>query len=155
MALSLTIDLPDPEATDQLGRHLAAQLRPGDTLLLAGQIGAGKSHLARAIIRAVAGADIDVPSPTYTLVQTYETGRGTLWHADLYRLGDLSEIAELGLDDAFGRDIALVEWPEMLDAPIDALVITFEIQGEGRRLGLSCDGHRWDDLSRAELRCHG
>ena len=131
------IFLPDPEATEALARHMAPVLRPGDTLLLAGPIGAGKTHFARALIRARLGREEEVPSPTYTLVQTYDDGAGEIWHADLYRLGDPGEVAELGLDDAFGEAICLVEWPERLGhVPAGALRLSFAVAGEGRAVTL-------------------
>lgn len=129
----LCYDLPDPEATEALGRRIAPDLVPGDALLLAGPIGAGKTHFARALIRARLGREEEVPSPTYTLVQTYDDGSTEIWHADLYRLADPGEVAELGLDDALGNAICLVEWPDRLAfAPSGALTLTFALAGTGR-----------------------
>lgn len=110
------IALPDEAATDALAKRLAPLLRPGDTLLLSGSLGAGKTHLARALIRAHLQAPGEpVPSPSFTLVQTYSAPDGTeIWHADLYRLGDPGEVAELGLEDAMGSAICLIEWPDRL-----------------------------------------
>ncbi|MDT0681463.1 tRNA (adenosine(37)-N6)-threonylcarbamoyltransferase complex ATPase subunit type 1 TsaE [Roseicyclus sp. F158] len=143
------IALPDADATEALGRHLAALLQPGDTLLLDGPIGAGKSHLARAILHAMmaeeGGAIEDVPSPTYTLVQTYAVPRGEVWHADLYRLGDPSEVEELGLEAAMGRDICLVEWPDRLGGgPLggSTLGVSISHDGEGRIVRLTPHGQR-------------
>ena len=138
----LSLFLPDAAATDALGRALSARLAPGDTVLLTGDLGAGKSHLARAIIQtrmAQHGAVEDVPSPTYTLVQTYRIGAVEMIHADLYRLGDASELVELGLDDAMsGPAICLIEWPDRLDhAPMEALHITLAPDGPGRRATLN------------------
>ncbi|VDC23242.1 tRNA (adenosine(37)-N6)-threonylcarbamoyltransferase complex ATPase subunit type 1 TsaE [Pseudogemmobacter humi] len=131
--------LPDEEAGRRFGARLGLCLRPGMTVLLQGPVGAGKSHLARAAIRALAGEAVDVPSPTFTLVQTYETPQGEVWHADLYRLGDAGEVAELGLADAMGRDILLIEWPDRLGdyTPTDAITVTLAYEGEGRRLAIS------------------
>ena len=145
MGSSAATYLPDPGATDRLGRLLSSLLRPGDVLLLQGQIGAGKTHLARSIIRDRLGVpDAHVPSPTFTLVQTYDLPETTLWHVDLYRLADPSEAIELGLDDALGNDIVLVEWPERLDNfPSESLVINLEVQGDGRRATLSSESDRW------------
>lgn len=123
----------------RLGSHLAQRLHAGDTLLLSGPVGAGKSHLCRAVIRQMVGADIDVPSPTFTLVQTYEAEAGEIWHADLYRLSDPSEAEELGLLDAMQNAVVLIEWPDRLgaDRPEQALEITLSYEGEGRRMQLS------------------
>lgn len=141
----LSLFLPDAAATDALGRTLSERLAPGDTVLLTGELGAGKSHLARAVIQtrmARHGGVEDVPSPTYTLVQTYRIGEIEMIHADLYRLGDPSELVELGLDEAIsGPAICLIEWPDRLDhAPADALRITLLPEGDGRRATL--DGPR-------------
>lgn len=130
--------LPSEEATDALGQLMASHLVPGDTVLLTGPIGAGKSHLSRAIIRARLGRMEDVPSPTFTLVQTYDDPAGEIWHADLYRLSHPDEVLELGLEDAFATAICLVEWPERLGvyAPQDAIRLSMTPEGEGRRATL-------------------
>lgn len=131
---SIQIFLSSDDETDRLGRTMAPCLRPGDSLLLAGPVGAGKSHLSRAIIRARLGRMEDVPSPTFTLVQTYEDAAGDLWHADLYRLSGPDDLVELGLEDAFPSAICLVEWPERLGpaTPEDPIQITLSSAGEGR-----------------------
>ncbi len=131
--MALTLPLPDEAATTALGRALAGLLRAGDTVLLQGAIGAGKTHLARAVIRTLTGEQ-DIPSPTFTLVQTYQTADTELWHADLYRLTHPDEALELGLADAMGRAIVLVEWPDRLGdlAPPDALHIALQAAGGGR-----------------------
>jgi len=106
------IFLPDDAATDALGATLAAGLRPGDFVLLGGDLGAGKTALARAIIRTLAGDPaLDVPSPSFSLVQPYELGATLVLHADLYRLASAREIDELGLFDR-ADGIVIVEWPE-------------------------------------------
>lgn len=134
----ITLNLPDADATAALGERLAALLQAGDTLLLHGPIGAGKSHLARALIRARLGRMEDVPSPTFTLVQTYETDGPEIWHADLYRLTHPDEVLELGLDDAFATAICLIEWPDRLGShvPPGALNLRLSDLGDGREAQL-------------------
>ena len=127
------IFLPDDEATAALGAALAAELQPGDLVLLEGDLGAGKTALARAIIRSLADdAALEVPSPTFALVQPYETPRGVVLHADLYRLGDPREIDELGLRDN-PQAIVLVEWAERAPelAAVATLVVTLAIPKTG------------------------
>lgn len=136
---SCEIYLADEEQAVQFGRHLGDLLKPGQVVLLTGPVGAGKSHLSRAAIRWMVGAEIDVPSPTFTLVQTYDSPKGEIWHADLYRLTDPSEAEELGLLDAMQEAIVLIEWPDRLgsDRPQDALDIVLSYEAEGRRLAMS------------------
>jgi tRNA threonylcarbamoyl adenosine modification protein YjeE len=128
--------LPDDAATAKLGAELAATLRPGDLVILQGDLGAGKTALARAIIRSLAGhPDLEVPSPTFALVQPYDTPVGPVLHADLYRLGDPREVDELGLLDNPGA-IVLVEWaersPEIVAAATLAVTLDIPPGGEGR-----------------------
>ncbi|MES2539315.1 MAG: tRNA (adenosine(37)-N6)-threonylcarbamoyltransferase complex ATPase subunit type 1 TsaE [Pseudomonadota bacterium] len=113
--------------------------QPRDVFLLEGPIGAGKSCLARAFIRARLGREEEVPSPSFTLVQVYEAHGVEIWHADLYRLTHSDEVWELGLDDAFLTAICLVEWPDRLGAhvPPDAMRIRLDAAGEGRRAVIS------------------
>ena len=111
----LQLELPDLSATETLGSLLADGLAVGDVISLSGPLGAGKSVLARAIIQAANPAETDVPSPTFTLVQTYELGDGTpLWHLDLYRIESPEDAMQLGLDDAFIDAVCLIEWPDRL-----------------------------------------
>ncbi|MBS0123760.1 tRNA (adenosine(37)-N6)-threonylcarbamoyltransferase complex ATPase subunit type 1 TsaE [Thetidibacter halocola] len=141
--------LTGPDHTCHLAERLAPCLAPGDVLLLSGGIGAGKTHFARCLIRALQTVPEDVPSPTFTLVQEYDTRAGSVWHADLYRLGSADEIIELGLAEAFETAICLVEWPDRLGnlAPPDALHLHFTpLEEETRRLDLSWTGTRWDSL---------
>ena len=134
--------LPDPAATDALAARLAARLRPGDAVWLEGDLGAGKTHFARALIRAClgdGGDGADIPSPTYTLVQTYDTPMGEIWHADLYRLSDPQEIVELGLHDALETAICLVEWPDRGALPATGRILRLALarlpdRPEARRL---------------------
>lgn len=119
--------LTSEKATAALAARFADVVEPGDTILLSGDIGAGKTHFARHVIQSLLTAPEDVPSPTFTLVQTYETSKGTVHHADLYRLTHADEVLELGLIDAFEHDICLLEWPDRLgsDAPEDSIRIDF------------------------------
>ena len=111
----LQLELPDLAATKRLGALLADGLAAGDVLSLTGGLGAGKSELARAIIQATNPHETDIPSPTFTLVQTYEMADGTpLWHLDLYRLETPQDAMALGLDDAFVEAACLIEWPDRL-----------------------------------------
>lgn len=143
----VTLHLPSPGATDALARRLARRLRPGDTLLLRGPVGAGKSHFARALIIALLDVPEDIPSPTYTLVQTYAGRSGPIWHADLYRLGDPGELAELGLEEAFGSAICLVEWPERMGEMAPGGALTVELapvaDGAARRATLTWSDGDW------------
>jgi tRNA threonylcarbamoyladenosine biosynthesis protein TsaE len=136
---SLSLWLETGEDTDSLGRSLAPLLGAGDCVLLEGPIGAGKSHLARALIQARLGRREEVPSPTFTLVQTYDAAGIEIWHADLYRLSHPDEVLELGLDDALQTGICLIEWPDRLGRylPEDALRIALSSEGDGRRALIS------------------
>ncbi|MCB1367076.1 MAG: tRNA (adenosine(37)-N6)-threonylcarbamoyltransferase complex ATPase subunit type 1 TsaE [Rhodobacteraceae bacterium] len=145
---SLTLDSADETAA--LAVALGELLGPGDTLLLSGPIGAGKSHFARALIRsrlAEHGLAEDIPSPTFTLVQTYLAGDLEIWHADLYRLTMVDEVVELGLADAFQTALCLVEWPDRLgnEAPADALHLNLALADaeDVRRLTFSAKGGKW------------
>ncbi|MCW5723008.1 MAG: tRNA (adenosine(37)-N6)-threonylcarbamoyltransferase complex ATPase subunit type 1 TsaE [Devosia sp.] len=133
--------LPDDAATLAFGGELAALLGPGDIVSLEGELGAGKSALARATIRALAGdPELEVPSPTFALVQPYDTPKGPVLHADLYRLGDAAEADELDLLDTPGA-IVLVEWAERAEQVQAAatIVITLAIPpgGAGRQLTMT------------------
>ncbi|KQT44309.1 hypothetical protein ASG47_17300 [Devosia sp. Leaf420] len=132
--------LADDDATSAFGQELAGMLRPGDIVSLEGELGAGKSALARATIRALAkDADLEVPSPTFALVQPYETPAGPVLHADLYRLGDAAEADELGLLDT-DNGVVFVEWAERAPHVQEAatIVITLAIPpgGKGRAMSL-------------------
>lgn len=141
------IFLSDESETTRLGAAIAPTLLPGDTILLSGPIGSGKTHLARAIIQSRLGRAEDVPSPTYTIVQTYDDGICEIWHADLYRISEPFEIIELGLEDAMIDCITLIEWPDRLpDHPANALSITFRTKDEGRVLHLSSTNPKWAGL---------
>jgi tRNA threonylcarbamoyladenosine biosynthesis protein TsaE len=134
--------------TEDLARRIAPRLRAGDTVALKGELGAGKTALARAILRAL-GVEGEIPSPSFTLVQEYETARLNIVHCDLYRISDCREVDELGFDDALEDGAMLVEWPERAPYRIagDALWIEIEIAGESeRRMKISAP-ERWAFLS--------
>lgn len=140
------LSLPDLDASQSLGQKLAVKLEAGEAILLTGDLGAGKTTLARAIIIAMTG-ETDIPSPTYTLVQSYEDSQGRLvLHADLYRLEDGSELEELGLDEAFETAIVLVEWPDRLGAvqPENRLEIVLMAQSDGTRLARMIGHGSWE-----------
>lgn len=141
-AFSASKDIHSPEDMADLARIIAPRLSAGDCLFLEGIIGAGKSHFARSLIQSLLPQPEDIPSPTFTLVQTYDGPSCEIWHSDLYRLSSLDEVFELGLVEAFDSAITLVEWPEKLedvtpnhalrlkialhDTAEDARAITFE-----------------------------
>ena len=140
--------LPDEAATQALAARLAAKARPGDVLLLSGPLGAGKTSLARGFIRACAGQpDLEVPSPTFTLVQSYDTPAGLISHYDLWRLDGPSGLQELGWDEALAG-IVLVEWPDRLGPliPDEALHIHISLDRTGREIRLAGE-QRWFDAS--------
>lgn len=158
MPVSVSLELASADETSAFASCLSPLLRAGDTLLLSGPIGAGKTHFARSLIQArlaASGRSEEVPSPTYTLVQTYDDGACELWHADLYRLTTPDEVAELGLDEAFERAIVLVEWPDRLGSmvPAAALVLEFAHTTEPsrRRLVLSSADPAWTERLRPML----
>ncbi len=133
----LELSLSDEAATVGLAEDLAAILAPGDLIALSGDLGAGKSTFARALLRNMAGdPDLEVPSPTFTLVQTYELGRLTVSHFDLYRLEEPEELAELGLEELLEDGAAVIEWPERSEdlLPEGALWLQLETVGD--------EGHR-------------
>jgi tRNA threonylcarbamoyladenosine biosynthesis protein TsaE len=115
----IVIELPDEAATAALAAGVAALARVGDVIALKGELGAGKTSFARAFIRARGGAE-DVPSPTFTLVQTYELDDATVWHFDCYRLRHPDDAWELAIEDAFNDGISLIEWPELLGPLVPA-----------------------------------
>ena len=133
---TFSLFLPDEAATDRLGAVLATRLRPRDVVALEGGLGAGKTTLARAILRAAAGDPrLVVPSPTFTLGELYDTPRGAFWHFDLYRLEAPEQVFELGWEDARADGMALVEWAERLGPllPRERLTVTLATEGDGRR----------------------
>jgi tRNA threonylcarbamoyladenosine biosynthesis protein TsaE len=146
------IDLPDLAATEAFGRRLARRLRRRDVVALMGGLGAGKTTLARAIVAGLSPEPEDVPSPTFTLVQTYPVlladGPAELWHFDLYRLEKPDQIYELGIEEALAEGVSLIEWPELAAGLLPKEhVLTIELEiatGQARRATLRC-GAAWRD----------
>ena len=136
--------LPDAEATEQFGAAIAGLLRSGDVVALEGDLGAGKTTLTRGLIRALCGGAVDVPSPTYTLVQTYDAPDFLLWHFDLYRVEDESELMELGWTET-ASGVAIVEWPDRAGRllPSQRLTLRLETIGDHRRAILEPSGKDW------------
>ncbi|MCW5697043.1 MAG: tRNA (adenosine(37)-N6)-threonylcarbamoyltransferase complex ATPase subunit type 1 TsaE [Bauldia sp.] len=138
---AISLDLPDEAATVRLAAAMAAVVRPGDTIALSGDLGAGKTSFARAFIRALAADPrLEVPSPTFTFVQTYGDGRIPVRHFDLYRLAAVADLEEIGFTDdlAAAESVTLVEWPERADGmmPRGALGLRLDMAGPGRTVRL-------------------
>lgn len=153
VAEALSIHLPGPRDTDALGRRLAGLVQSGDVIALTGDLGAGKTALARSLIRALRmpdGSDAageEVPSPTFTLVQTYDRQDSNgaplhVWHFDLYRLGDPDEVDELDWEDALADGLVLIEWPDRLGPRLPGhhldITMGFDEAGSGRLAILQC-----------------
>jgi tRNA threonylcarbamoyladenosine biosynthesis protein TsaE len=135
-----TVMLPDAAASERLGARLAPLLRTRDVVALQGDLGAGKTTLARGLLRALAGnPEMDVPSPTFTLVEVYEFSAVTVWHFDLYRLKQAEDVWELGLEQALGEAASLIEWPERLGPllPANRLEVRLQAENGGRRAELT------------------
>ncbi len=154
-SLPQTIHLQNEDDTVSFARDLTGILRPGDTVLLEGPLGSGKTFLARHIIQhrlAKVGRYEEVPSPSFTLVQTYDDGESEILHADLYRLNSVDEHSELGLAEAFDSAICLIEWPDRLGdfAPPDSLKLSLAqaARPDGRMLTMDCKTGAWDDRLR-------
>lgn len=136
---TFSLSLPDESATERLGAALAGKLRTRDVVALEGGLGAGKTTLARAILREASGDPaLIVPSPTFTLAEVYDTPKGIFWHFDLYRLEAPEQVFELGWEEARADGIALVEWPARLGPllPKERLTVTLTIEGDERRATL-------------------
>jgi tRNA threonylcarbamoyladenosine biosynthesis protein TsaE len=149
--------LPDLAATAALGRALASLLRPDDVVALKGGLGAGTTTLVRDIVAALSPAATEVPSPTFTLVQTYpvqlaggpaETRACELWHFDLYRLDRPEQIYELGLEEALSGAIAVIEWPELIERLLPSattLTIELRMHASGARQAVISGGIAWTE----------
>ena len=159
---TIGFELPDEAATARLAQSLAARARKGDVLALFGDLGSGKTAFARAFINALPASNgtapatpEEVPSPTFTLLQTYQRAPAPVWHFDLYRVARPDEVYELGFEDALGEGIVLIEWPERLGPllPAERLELRFDFaeRAEARRVTLTGTGdwtRRLRDLER-------
>ncbi len=147
--------LNSPEDTAVFAARVGATLVPGDILLLEGEIGSGKTHFARSLIQSLMAEPEDVPSPTFTLVQAYDTPQAEIWHCDLYRLSAVEEVEELGLTEAFDTAICLIEWPGKLGplTPETAATLTFKTDPNTtgiRHLTLSWSDPKWPQKLRID-----
>lgn len=129
------IDITNLDNMQRFAERVAKATKKGDIVLLKGDLGSGKTTFARFFIHALSHTKEDVPSPTFTLLQTFETEHFDIWHFDLYRLERVEDVYMLGIEDAFGEAVCLIEWPEIIEEnlPGNVFSITFEFAGEGAR----------------------
>lgn len=129
----------DEEDTKSIAHKIASGLKAGDVIALTGDLGAGKTFFAREVIRFFCGADLIVPSPTFTLLQTYQSKDFDIYHYDLYRLKSAAEIYELGIEDALSGNICLIEWPEIINSllPPSTIFISLELKNNIRSLNIT------------------
>lgn len=142
----ITVTLADIDATARLAAALAHLLRAGDLVALEGDLGAGKTAFARALIRELTKGDEEVPSPTFTLVQTYEAAEFDIWHFDLYRMKKPEDAFELGIEDALAEGVTLIEWPDRLGPwlPRDRLTVAIAFGAdENERIATLSGGGDW------------
>jgi len=148
MVNSKTVQFHSPDQTTIFAARLANNLASEDLILLNGEVGAGKSVFCRALIQSVLQYEEDIPSPTFTLVQQYDTKIGELWHADLYRLNDPNEVIELGLLDAIENAVILIEWPDQITDFIPKSALNINIiagSHETRVFHFSWTDEKWDE----------
>jgi len=149
LSFSKTYPLTGEEDTKLLAESLAKIAEKGDVIFLKGGIGAGKSTFSRFFIQFFLGTEAEIPSPTFTIVQTYLTKDFTIWHFDLYRLNHSEEVFELGIEDAFYGGVSLVEWPEKLNIqPSKYLLASFENTEKNRSVKMDYFGD-WGKRSNA------
>ncbi len=141
----LALELCDIEATQTLAKRLAPMLRTGDIVALSGDLGTGKTTFARALIRIIDGSEIEVPSPTFTLVQTYDLSPLEIWHFDLYRLEAPDDTYELGIEEAFATGVSIIEWPDRLGSQIPAnrldITFAFDTSADARTVTIEGQGN--------------
>lgn len=143
----LTFPLTDIEATKTLAAHIAALADIGDVLLMQGDLGVGKTEFCRAFIQSTQETPEDVPSPTFTLVQSFTGTSYPIWHFDLYRLKTKEEALELGMEDAFGEGVSLIEWPELIETylPDNCLCIQLSYGvDKGNRIAILQGSGTWE-----------
>lgn len=147
-----TFSIHTLEDTQRFAKSLAPLLRPKDIILLRGDLGLGKTTLTRAIINEIGLQAEEVPSPTFTLLQTYDTKCGPLYHFDFYRIRKPEEIYELGIEDAYAYGITLIEWGEKM-GPLEpvkrALIIDMSMHGEERTFAVYSSNPVWQDRIKA------
>lgn len=153
-AISRTVQVADEAGTGAVARAVAALARPRDVITLSGPLGAGKTSFARSFV-AGAGGGGEVPSPTFTLVQMYETPHATIYHFDLYRLENPEDAFEIGIEDAFAEGISMIEWPDRLGRylPRERLDVVLHpgAQDTERRIELSASPNWAKRLTEARL----
>lgn len=141
----MQIELHSIADTEKFARYLAPQIRIGDIIELKGDLGAGKTTLAKSIITSLCKAETEVTSPTFNIVQLYDAPNFTIWHFDLYRLKNPGELVEIGIDEALGNGVCLIEWPEIAESllPKEKLVINLSCVNDAGRI-LNFEGHgKW------------
>jgi len=138
------VHLADEKATMALGAWLAPLLRAGDVVLLKGDLGAGKTTWARGLVCALLG-NVEVPSPTYTLLQTYDAPNFDIWHFDLYRLKQEDEVWELGIEEALDNGVCLIEWPQRIDGLLNGSELTVALSiKDDRRVAILTGNDEWE-----------
>jgi tRNA threonylcarbamoyladenosine biosynthesis protein TsaE len=140
----LLLPLPDLLATQRLAILLAQHVAAGEVLALQGDLGVGKTAFSRFFIQSLTSDATEVVSPTFILLQTYVTASVSLWHFDLYRLQSAAEAIELGIDEAFSEGVALIEWPEMIEAWLPKHRLSLHLsftEGEQRQVRLEGFGN--------------
>jgi tRNA threonylcarbamoyladenosine biosynthesis protein TsaE len=144
-----TLSIATSDDMEELGALISGRLSIGDVVCLDGPLGAGKTTLARGLIRAWTQTAEEAPSPTFSLVQTYEGTRGALWHCDFYRLNRADEAIELGLEEAFEGAVTVIEWPERITEflPLRRLEIEIAFTQDGRRVWVTPHGGQEQILS--------
>lgn len=143
----MLITINSLQETENFAHHLAKHLSAGDVVEFHGDLGAGKTTLAKYIITKLAGVETEVTSPTFNIVQLYDTPKFTIWHFDLYRLKSEGELVEIGIDEALDNGVSLIEWPEIARnyLPKERLIINLSSGKENERV-IKLEGYgKWED----------